>query len=286
MIKIKKLLMLAALPAALLSLAACDEVADGDRYIELPQVTAQRTVLLEEFTGQECVNCPAAHEVIESLLAQYGDALIAVSIHGGYFGIPISRVGLMQPEGNEYVNHWGAESFPSGVVNRMGGVQKVDAWSASIRSLVGQPASLNITVEAHPSADGKQIDITTTLNPQDNLQSKLQLWITEDNIVARQRNAAGKWVSDYVHNHVYRASVNGTWGEDITLSEGVHKTLSHSIAVREETNETWNVANLHVVAFVYNDGGVLQAAQCSVVSEGDTGENQNIEKLNSNNPTN
>ncbi len=277
MIKIKKLLMLAALPAALLSLAACDEVAEGDRYIELPQVTAQRTVLLEEFTGQNCRNCPAAHEVIKSLLAQYGDALISVSIHGGGFGVPVANNGLMQPEGNEYVNYWGVESFPSAVVNRMGGVQKVDAWSASIRSLVGQSASLNMAVEAHPSADGKQIDITTTLNPQSDLQGKLQLWITEDGIVKRQIDN-GVNIPDYVHNHVYRASVNGTWGEDVTLSSGVHKTLSHSIAVRTETNETWNVENLHVVAFVYNDGGVLQAAQCSVASEGDAGENQNIEK--------
>ncbi len=286
MIKIKKLLMLAALPAALLSLAACDEVAEGDRYIELPQVTAQRTVLLEEFTGQDCVNCPAAHEVIESLLAQYGDALISVSIHGGHFGIPISRKGLMQPEGDEYVTYWGAETFPSGVVNRAGGVQSMDAWAASIRNLVEQPSSLSIAVEAHPSADGSQIDITTTLDPLDDLQGKLQLWITESNIVARQRNAEGEWVPDYVHNHVYRASVNGTWGEDVALSEGVHKTLSHSIAVRAETNETWNVANLHVVAFVYNDSGVLQAAQCSVASQGDTGENSTEETINSNNPTN
>ena len=66
---------------------------------------------------------------------------------------------------------------------------------------------------------------------------------------------------DYVHNHVYRASVNGTWGEEISLSANVFPALTHSIALKED----WNKANLAVVAFVYNDAeGVLQAAECKV----------------------
>ncbi len=27
-------------------------------------------------------------------------------------------------------------------------------------------------------------------------------------------------MTTYVHNHVFRAAVNGTWGEDVTVDEG------------------------------------------------------------------
>ena len=84
---------------------ACDEVSEGERYISLPQVETKRNVLLEDFTGQFCSNCPTAHATINSLKAQYGSSLIAVSVHAtDVFGIMEGQyptiVGLMQPEGN------------------------------------------------------------------------------------------------------------------------------------------------------------------------------------------
>ena len=68
--------------------ASCDNISENDRYIKVEATKAERTVLLEDFTGQNCVNCPAAHRTIEALEQQYGSHLIAVSIHAGHFGIP------------------------------------------------------------------------------------------------------------------------------------------------------------------------------------------------------
>ena len=69
---------------------ACDEVGENDRYILGEAIKVERGVLLEDFTGQNCINCPEAHKVIEQLEEQYGeDKFIAVSIHCGGFGIDI-----------------------------------------------------------------------------------------------------------------------------------------------------------------------------------------------------
>ena len=65
---------------------ACDEVSNDKRltYIEPPE--AARAILIEDFTGQYCVNCPRATEEIERLIEQYGDTvIIAVAIHSGPF---------------------------------------------------------------------------------------------------------------------------------------------------------------------------------------------------------
>ena len=68
--------------AATILIVACDEVSLDKRltYVEPPEVS--RAVLIEDYTGQYCVNCPRATEEIERLVEEYGDTtVIAVAIH-------------------------------------------------------------------------------------------------------------------------------------------------------------------------------------------------------------
>ena len=44
-----------------------------------------RQVLIEEFTGVRCVNCPEGSIAIENLLEAYDEQLVAISIHSGFF---------------------------------------------------------------------------------------------------------------------------------------------------------------------------------------------------------
>ena len=89
---------------------------------------------------------------------------------------------------------------------------------------------------------------------------KLQLWITESHILSLQIDN-GKPIPQYEHNHVYRACVNGTWGEDVKVVANELPTFTHQMAVKEQ----WKAENLAVVAFVYDDqNGVYQVAECEV----------------------
>lgn len=255
----KKALYLLALP---LLMACGDYIAEDDRYIELPNVVMNRRVLIEDFTGQSCTNCPDAHQVIRDLQTQYGEQVIAVAIHAGHFGIAEGSnptfVGLMQPEGNSYADYWQVASYPAGVINRTSGVLKHTDWAAYTRTaLMGDP-TMQISVAGSLSADS--ITILTEIMPQDDVNGKLQLWITESDITAPQLKA-GTLIPSYTHNHVYRASVNGLWGEDIRLVADTPHRITHQIALRDN----WDISNLSVVAFVYNDhDGVLQVTECSV----------------------
>lgn len=260
--------LLFALPA--LGFTACDNIDADDRFIETEPVIPGRTVLLEDFTGQNCRNCPDAHKEIELIKEQHGDNVIAVSVHAGGFGISVNStnfetdyVGLMQPEGDEYDSRYNTlQTWPAGTVNR-GSTLNSDSWATAVRNALSTEAEIAIDIEAAPSADKSTIEITSTLRPSANLKGRYQLWMTEDNIVARQRNGS-KLIRDYVHNHVFRGAINGTWGEEMTLTSGVHSTLSHSVAVRNNEKERWDVNNLTVVAFFYDETGVLQAAKAKV----------------------
>ena len=87
-----------------------------------PNSTVKK-VLLEEFTGVRCVNCPQAQTEIKNLQSEgvYGDNLIAISYHAGFFSNPYneSQFDLRTTEGEEILNFLETPlGFPSGVVNR------------------------------------------------------------------------------------------------------------------------------------------------------------------------
>lgn len=252
---------LAALAASAM-LAACNDIGEDERYIELPAVEAQRVVLLEEYTGQKCVNCPKAHEVIEDLTKQYGDTLLVVSIHGGgdansYSEAKFPAFGLANEQSEAYVKAAGIDAFPKGVVNRATGRQSKDEWAASVRQQKARPSTLKMAAACEFNADSTVLNITTTLSPEASIDGQLQLWIVESGIVAPQFLSDGSTDRRYVHNHVFRAAVNGISGEKVALSPREPLVLEHSINIKEN----WKAANLSVVAFVYNDSGVLQACK-------------------------
>lgn len=258
--------------ATLLALGAvsCSDIKESDRFITIEGVTAERVVLLEDFTGQNCVNCPAAHQEIDALVKQYGDALVPVAIHAGSFGIPSTnrRPGLMQPEGQTYNDRYGIDEYPKGVINGRSGALNPGEWSDFLREELQVPAELDIDLSATISADepGK-IAVECILRPDANMQGTLQLWVLEDGIVARQLDKDGNLIPDYVHNHVYRAAVNGVDGENVTLQANTHKTLAYTVGIRNTDKEAWAPENLSIVAFLRQaDGGVAQAAKCHVVT--------------------
>ena len=247
---------------------ACNDINENERYIETDSVDAARAVLIEDFTGQNCVNCPAAHRTLTALVEQYGDAVIPVAIHAGGFGIPVSNTrytGLMQPEGDTYNNMWNISEWPMGVVDRNSGAVAPSEWPAIVREAIARPASLTISAEAACVDD--VIEIALEFRPAADIEGMLQVWILEDGIVARQEDVDLGRINDYVHNHVYRASVNGVGGEAIALESNIHSSTTMSIPVRRETTETRVPENLSVVAFVYNSDGVLQATRCHVTVE-------------------
>lgn len=240
--------------------SACSHIDEGDRLIYVKPANVSRRVLLEDFTGQRCVNCPKGTAIIEQLLEEYGDAVIAVGIHGGPLGFKgnAKMTGLATDVGDEYYNHWQLEYQPVGLVDRHGAVNYTD-WTKAVKDELAKVAPLDIMARADLSGD--DIHITVTLTGTDgNTNGKLQVWLLEDGITALQMMPDGTTNRDYVHNHVLRTPVNGTWGEDFSIKEGETKTVNHTQAL----DPSWNAAQLSIVAFVYNDQGVLQATKAKV----------------------
>jgi hypothetical protein len=263
---LKKTILL--LPLFSLVATSCDNISEDERYITVDQVTPKRAVLLEEFTGQYCRNCPDAHQIISQLKEQYGDSFIPVSIHAGPTAnaipadqsVSLTNQGLKQDEGDTYADMWGITSYPQGVFNRTSGVLSRDKWAAQIVTELQKEAPLNINVSTRYDSASNKVLVSTELIPVENINANLQLWLVESDIVSMQQNGA-KMDRKYVHNHVFRTSINSTQGQPVALTANIYGEYEAEVEIKE----LWVPANLSVVAFVYNSTGVLNAAETAVV---------------------
>ena len=252
------------LACAALALAGCEHIAEDERLIYEKPEPAQRVVLLEDFTGQRCSNCPLATDIIGQLHETYGDALVAVSIHGGplAFAGTAKVLGLKTETGDEYYNHWNLEYQPVGVVNRQKAPVNYSDWAAVVKEELQKPAPLRLSGTS--SVADNTLSVTIEAEGTDGtVTGKLQVWLLEDSITALQLMPDGKANQEYIHNHVFRTAVNGTWGEDFSVGEGLSERREMSLPLQPE----WKTEHLSIVAFVYNDSGVQQAVQFHVSAD-------------------
>ena len=252
---------------------ACDHIDESERLIKVAEENNATTpltsneevsgtaknVLIEDFTGQRCSNCPNGTKIIEQLQETYGnDRVIAVGLYSGPFGK--TAAGALLPltteTGCTYYDNRQVESQPGAQIDRRGVViYNVQEWIKAVKEDLGFLAEVKMEVEAQ--INDESIDITLHEEAYGPFDGKLQVWILEDGITAAQIMPDGSANRNYVHNHVFRTAVNGTWGDDFSIAAGEEKTQTFS----QPVDAAWNTDNLSVVAFVYNDDGVEQVAK-------------------------
>lgn len=260
-------------------LAACDSIAERDRLIEVPSVSVTRSVLVEEFSGQYCTNCPYGAAQLHQLQQQYGaDTLVVVTIHCGVdegFGADPAEddedfKSLVTGMGEERYKQVGSPSQPSLLVDRRGGVVIRDdvgshpenassKWLTAILDAFKLPPVLRLgaTATCQPADSTITVDVLALTEADAN--ARLSVWVTEDHITAFQK-FSDHYDFAYEHNNILRASATPLDGDAVTFRG--HKTAR--FAYRIPVDSRWNVANLSIVAFVTDNSGVCQTVRVPV----------------------
>ena len=250
------------------ALWSCDSVGEDERLIEVERAEVRRSVLIEDFTGQRCVNCPTATAEIEKLQEEYGkDAVIAVAIHSGPFGhnstMNSARLPLCTETGDEYYTHWGIEAQPAVKINRGTPVYSSALYGKEVRTALEQttPVDLHLVPLYDPDTRTVQIDVEAVSTKT--LGGKVQVWITENNIVDAQMMPDGSRNPNYLHQHVFRTSLtNDLYGDDLRMTEDAPAHATYQAVL----SDAWKAEDIVVVAFVTSstNGGVLQVVQSSL----------------------
>lgn len=250
----------------LLGLTACDTVSESDRFTGPLSVEAKKNVLIEDFTGQRCPNCPLAAEQVSSLQQAYGaERVIAVSIHGGSLSVSenTSAIGLANDQGQDYNNHWGVQSWPKGYIDRSGNLVDFEQWGARVfsRFSVTPKADLSVSGLTYDAAT-RRLTFTAHAKGEANVTGRLQVWLTESGIVAPQLMPTGGTNRKYVHNHVFRASVSAPYGDELTLTDGETVDKTYETTLKDK----WVPDKMSLVIFFWNDqDGVMQVIDQAVL---------------------
>lgn len=245
--------------AAIIALAtiACDEISEDERFNMAEGINPERKVLVQEFTGQFCPNCPLGHEALDNIKKQYGDNAIIVSIHAGDMAFDNEQFGLKTPDGDVYANEWGIQQYPSAVVNRRSVMTDRSQWQGAVFMAGLTAPKVKLTLSA--KLNNGKLDIHSNISAEEGLNmAHYQFMIVEDNITALQQDGE-QYITDYVHNNVYRASPGGINNNGIAIQKDMDVDIKGY-----DLNPRWNTDNLKVILYVYNDEEVLQAEEAKV----------------------
>lgn len=268
------------------ALTACEEVpvivTPVQQLGDCPAVNSsvvaaqQKQVLIEEFTGVRCVNCPDGSEAVKALIEQYGEQVVVVSFHAGFFSDPYpeSLYDFRTPAGNALLNFHGSPvGYPAAIIDRkvFGGSNRPhlgqNSWAGAIANQVTEPPAVKIHLENTYDPLTRKLDVQTSLFFEEAVEGEVRIsvMITEDKLKDYQETPAGLQ-SDYEHNHVLRTALSAPTGN--ILSEPSTAGTRFCKAFSGEIDESWKAEDCTVIVFVHRGDGekeVLQAQQAALM---------------------
>lgn len=241
-----------------------------------------KKVLLEDFTGHKCGNCPRAAEELVRLEDKFQDQLVPVSLSVSDYFAGADETGYFTNDyrtetGNELNTYFGIESagLPKGLINRAAyelvTVLNHGSWEAGINEqLNGDPkVDIQIITQFNAESDEYAAHVQTELLVDFDYRLYLSVFLLEDSVISAQKDYKldPSVIEDYAHRHMLRGSLNGTWGTSIfegSANKGDKFVNSYSSVF----NSAYYKYNCYIVAFVYNDETkeVLQAEEVKILS--------------------
>lgn len=266
--------------AAIVILSACDNIDipepteyppyayRDDLYGDAPEPPAiesmTQRVLLEDFTGHDCGNCPAAHLVASEILDAHPEHVALVAIHAGSLAEPFGEfVDDWRTEEGEYylLTQIGNDQLPTGRVNRIEGASNSDnfsTWSNSVDAQLAETPLADLAFDANLQLENNHLNIHLRTKYAQNIAGpvKLIIMIAQGPIIAPQLNydADPEFIADYPHKHMLRGTGTGATGLTAAVNpvagqqDEIHYTL--------DWNPEWNASDVEIIAFLtYGDEG-------------------------------
>lgn len=233
--------------------------------------TVMRKVLLEDFTGHTCVNCPAAARVASSLKDVYEEDLIVVGVHcTSTFAAPANppnpngsyATDFRTPAGDAYENALNIFFLPNGAVNRKPFNNSITlgsaAWGSAVADVIGQEADFDIwfsQLQHDPDNNTVTAEVkVAVLNPVTG-DYNLTIYLTEDSVIDWQKDleADPDDVPDYVHRHVLRTNLNSAWGAPVVVGQALAGDTITLTYTNFSMNPAWVADHCSLVAYVHNN---------------------------------
>ena len=232
--------------------AANDRAAAAFSYV--------RKVLVEEFTTEECPNCPRVAEYLHNVLAKpkYSGIAHAVAHHSAYrtdwlttdadlqytklFNDRITYAPALMYDRMPYFETDAGKPTPVALPLSASSIEAV------LDLRLKDDAFANLSIEQEVvSGDEQTVNVTVIGRRSKEIGStpnRVTVYLVEDGI--KEMSQAGYDGVVFFHNNVMRA-YNSTWGDLVTWSNNKFE-YSCSFTI----DKSWNTENMRIVAFINN----------------------------------
>lgn len=261
----------------------------SDSYLDTLYFTdsvsiTEKQVLLEDFTGHKCVNCPEAALAAHELAGSLNHRLVIYSVHADYYAEPDATGNYTADyrcaTGEQLYDDFLVFSNPLALINRTaynGSTLILAAsWEAAVNIEIAKPNRVSMKLRNiwYPNLGKVQTDVYTTfLNQEDDLFN-LVVFVVEDSIVSPQKNnnaAIGPtpdWL-DYMHRNILRGSLNSTYGTEVSSDGSVVPNQEYHNQLIYTLDPEWETKNCRIIAYIINKGSneVIQVAEAGIKVE-------------------
>ncbi len=248
----------------------------GKVYYDTTDSTTSKHVLLEEFTGHLCTNCPEAALAAHEWAEESDHRLIIYSIHAGNFAALDPEHGygtdFTCPTGNALFADFQVWGNPTAMIDRVTRntikVLQFGIWQDVINEEMVRENVIDLKIQNiyYPADSNENLDLNTleinilaTIKQPLEGKYKLAVVLVEDHLLSMQKNEDASigpspdW-PDFDHRNVLRDAVNGTYGGYITADGTVTAGQSYGQKFYYDTfDPDWVIANCNVIAYIYEE---------------------------------
>lgn len=279
-----KNIIISLLAILVLGFSSCD-VVEEPYFTDFAIPETEKKILLEDYTGHTCVYCAGAAVEAEHLKELYGDNLVVVAVHAGFFAWPVPNDPYLSDDfrtdaGEEWNDFFNVQGNPVGLVNRIeyadGYLVPPDRWNTNIVDALEDPVQARLEIVNEFDEETRTLTTTVSTRFLADFSDPINLLvcITQDSIVGGQKNLEPEigdtpLIEEYVFMHMMRGSLNGNWGELITNDSPVQVGKEYSKTYTKVFPEELIPEHCHLVAFAFHEQSktVIQAEEAAVLEE-------------------
>lgn len=252
----KKLFSIFAIAALILVSVGCDKIDINNTHKPYVPIGGNKTVLIKDFTGARCVNCPEAAEYVHQLQHNLGESRIFVlSVHAGFLAQPMGQFpNFLTEEGTTWYNN--RDSNPLFSVDHValtdGHTLNVDQVDIPVSDALAETQLFDILINPTYDEESRLVKVENQFYPIGDGDGKYYatVCLVEDSIVGWQ-TVPGGVDKEYVFRNVFRGTLNGADGE--LVSNGPffaddEFTNTCSIVL----DSTYNADQCYIMTYIYD----------------------------------
>lgn len=254
---------------------SCDTIEDDQKLVYPKGQTSETTpitvssseqkVLLEDYTGWQCVNCPRAAAKANEMISKYGEQLVVMSVHATAFANPSSsnnNLDFRTEYGEKWAVDFGCNSLPTGIINRtkIGSAYTIgDAnWDSQIQNtLTNQNHIMNINLGVDYIQSDNMILVSTENEFLEDctFPTLISVLVLESGIIGVQKNSDAAYgttpkIENFEFNHVLRKNALIDYSLSLMpVNQGTKINKNYLIEVDPDIQD---ISKCMVVVFVTN----------------------------------